>query len=34
MSRGDLREEIFRDDLDRKSFLATLGVACQKRKKS
>jgi putative transposase len=31
MSRGDRREEeIFRDDLDRKSFLATLGAACQK----
>jgi hypothetical protein len=30
LSRGDRREEIFRDDLDRKSFLAALGVACQK----
>src|SRR6266853_5036041 len=30
MSRGDRREEIFRDDLDRKSFLQTLGVTCQK----
>jgi REP element-mobilizing transposase RayT len=30
MSRGDRREEIFRDDLDRKSFLQTLGAACQK----
>jgi putative transposase len=30
MSRGDRREEIFRDDLDRKIFLQTLGVACQK----
>ena len=30
MSRGDRREEIFRDDLDRKSFLMTLGAACQK----
>ena len=30
MSRGDRREEIFRDDLDRKSFLMTLGGACQK----
>jgi len=29
MSRGDRREEIFRDHLDRKSFLATLGAACQ-----
>jgi putative transposase len=34
MSRGDRRDEIFRDDLDRKSFLATLSTACQKRKKS
>src|SRR6058998_1221883 len=30
MSRGDRREEIFRDDLDRRSFLETLGQACQK----
>lgn len=30
MSRGDRREEIFHDDLDRKDFLKTLGVACQK----
>jgi putative transposase len=30
VSRGDRREEIFRDDLDRKSFLMTLGGACQK----
>jgi putative transposase len=30
MSRGDRREEIFRDDLDQKSFLQSLGVACQK----
>jgi REP element-mobilizing transposase RayT len=30
MSRGDRRDEIFRDDLDRRSFLQTLGVACQK----
>ncbi len=30
MSRGDRREEIFRDDLDRKSFLQTLGAACKK----
>jgi putative transposase len=30
MSRGDRREEIFRDDLDRKSFLQTLGATCQK----
>jgi putative transposase len=28
MSRGDRREEIFRDHLDRKSFLATLGATC------
>jgi putative transposase len=30
ISRGDRREEIFRDDLDRKSFLQALGVACEK----
>ena len=30
MSRGDRREEIFRDDLDREDFLKTLGAACQK----
>jgi hypothetical protein len=30
ISRGDRREEIFHDDLDRKSFLQTLGVTCQK----
>jgi putative transposase len=30
LSRGDRREEIFRDDVDRKSFLKALGVACQK----
>ena len=30
MSRGDRREDIFWDDLDRKSFLQTLGAACQK----
>jgi REP element-mobilizing transposase RayT len=30
MSRGDRREEIFRDDLDRKSFLQTLDAACKK----
>src|SRR6266481_1389789 len=30
MSRGDRREEIFWDDLDRKGFLQTLGAACQK----
>ena len=30
MSRGDRREEIFRDDWDRRDFLKTLGAACQK----
>jgi len=30
MSRGDRREEIFRDDLDRKSLLQALGAACEK----
>ena len=30
MNRGDRREEIFRDDLDRKSFLQTLNAACEK----
>src|SRR5947209_15829221 len=30
MSRGDRREEIFRDDWDRRDFLNTLGAACQK----
>jgi REP element-mobilizing transposase RayT len=30
MSRGDRREEIFRDDLDRKNFLQTLAVASTK----
>jgi REP element-mobilizing transposase RayT len=30
LNRGDRREEIFRDDLDRKSFLQTLGAACEK----
>ena len=30
MNRGDRREDIFRDDEDRKVFLATLGEACQK----
>jgi REP element-mobilizing transposase RayT len=30
MNRGDRREEIFRDNLDRKSFLQVLGVACEK----
>ena len=30
MRRGDRREEIFRDDLDRKSVLQALGAACKK----
>jgi REP element-mobilizing transposase RayT len=30
MNRGDRREPIFRDDEDRKRFLATLGEACAK----
>ena len=30
MSRGDRREAIFRDDLDRKRFLETLGATCQR----
>ena len=30
MKRGDRREDIFRDDDDRKRFLSTLGEACQK----
>ena len=30
MNRGDHREPIFRDDLDRKCFVATLGEACVK----
>jgi putative transposase len=30
MSRGDRREEIFRDDSDRKRFLETLGATCQR----
>ena len=30
MNRGDRRERIFLDDLDRRKFLATLGEACQK----
>jgi len=30
MNRGDRREPIFRDDADRKRFLATLGEACAK----
>jgi REP element-mobilizing transposase RayT len=30
MSRGDRREPIFLDDEDRKTFLRTLGEACEK----
>ncbi len=30
MSRGDHRESIFRDDTDRRTFIATLGEACRK----
>jgi putative transposase len=30
MNRGDRREPVFRDDFDRKCFLATLGEACTK----
>jgi len=30
MSRGDRREDIFRDDVDRQEFLKTLAEACQK----
>jgi putative transposase len=30
MSRGDRREAIFHDDLDRKSFLQALGAVCEK----
>jgi len=30
MNLGDRREAIFRDDLDRKRFLETLGATCQK----
>jgi REP element-mobilizing transposase RayT len=30
MSRGDRREPIFKDDLDRRAFLDTLGQACSK----
>ena len=30
MNRGDRREEIFRDDLDRRCFLQTLQEACGK----
>jgi len=30
MNRGDRREEIFKDDQDRRRFLETLGQTCQK----
>ncbi len=30
MSRGDRREDVFRDDEDRQKFLSTLGEACAK----
>ena len=30
MNRGDRREDIVRDDEDRRRFLATLGETCQK----
>ncbi|HEV2329130.1 MAG TPA: transposase [Verrucomicrobiae bacterium] len=30
MNRGDRREPIFKDDLDRRAFLTTLGEACDK----
>src|SRR5437899_12375739 len=30
MNRGDQRDDIFRDDEDRKKFLSTLGEACHK----
>ena len=30
LSRGDRREDIFHDDLDRQDFLETLAEACQK----
>jgi len=30
MSRGDRREDIFRDDEDRERFLGTVGEACEK----
>ena len=30
MSRGDHREPTFRDDIDRRRFLETLGAACEK----
>ena len=30
VNRGDRREDIFKDDLDRERFLSTLGEACEK----
>jgi REP element-mobilizing transposase RayT len=30
MSRGDRREDIFKDDVDRQDFLKTLAETCQK----
>jgi len=30
VNRGDRREDIFKDDLDRRQFLSTLQEACQK----
>jgi hypothetical protein len=30
MNRGDRREAMFRDDLDRREFMSTLGEACKK----
>jgi putative transposase len=30
MSRGDRREDIYHNDVDRQYFLKTLGEACQK----
>jgi hypothetical protein len=30
MSRGDRREDIFNDDVDRQDFIKTLAEACQK----
>ena len=31
MSRGDRREDIFLDDVDRQDFIKTLAEACQNR---
>ncbi|HEV2327729.1 MAG TPA: hypothetical protein VGY56_02950 [Verrucomicrobiae bacterium] len=31
MNRGDRREPIFKDDLDRRAFLTTLGEASEKK---